>query len=218
MAKILKIGVPAAILIAGVLAAALFWNGPEPDGEAVAGETVSGSAGQSGPDMVMGSADAPVLVIEYASMSCPHCALFHEQTFPDLKEHYIQTGKVRYIFRDYPINRPALEGAMVARCAGPERYFAFLKMLLAKQSQWAASKDSIDKIKGIVKMGGMTSETVDRCLADEKLKKQILGMRMTGEREHQVTSTPTFIVNGEKHTGVLSFAEFEKILKPLLAE
>ena len=130
MARILKISIPIGALIAVVIAVTLVPgnNAPKLSGRAVAGESINYQA-----DMVLGAEDAPVTVIEYASMSCAHCALFHSQTFPDLKKHYIDTGKVRFIFREFPINRPALEGAMIARCAGPDRFFGFLKILFAKQ-------------------------------------------------------------------------------------
>lgn len=214
--KYLKIGLPVAVLIAGLIAIVVVQSDSAPNNGAIAGETMDGGAAQDGTDMVLGAEDAPITVIEYASMSCPHCAMFHALTFPDLKKHYIETGKVRYIFRDYPINKPAFEGAMITRCAGPDRFFGFLKLLFAKQHIWAANKDSVTAIKDVVKLGGMKPDTVDQCLADEKLKEQVLSMRLRAEQEYEVVSTPTFIVQGVRHSGAMSFEEFEKVLKPLL--
>ncbi len=214
--KYLKIGLPVAILIAGLIAIVVVQSDSAPNNGAVAGETIDGVAAQDGTDMVLGAKDAPVTVIEYASMSCPHCAHFHATTFPDLKKNYIDTGKVRFIYRDYPINKPALEGAMITRCAGPDRFFGFLKLLFAKQHIWAANKDSVTAIKDVVKLGGMKPEAVDQCLADQKLKEQVLSMRLRAEQEYEVVSTPTFIVQGVTHSGAMSFEEFEKVLEPLL--
>jgi protein-disulfide isomerase len=217
--KYLDLGLPALLALATVasvfIALFAFWLAPPPGGKASADESVKAVVMVSEGEMTLGADDAPVTIIEYASMSCHHCAQFHRTTFPDLKKHYIDTGKVRFIFREFPINKPALEGAMVARCAGPDRFFAFLKLLFSKQAKWATINDT-GKLVSVAKLGGMTEDTVKQCLENESVKKLVLDMRMTGEREYKVTSTPTLVVNGEAHSGALSFEELEKILKPLL--
>jgi protein-disulfide isomerase len=213
MTKFLKLGVPVVLLPAVLLiiAALYFAQGDgTPVTEAVAAEPIDFSA-----DMTLGAEDAPVTVIEYASMSCNHCALFHSSTFPDLKKNYIDTGKVQLIFREFPINRPALEAAMVARCAGPKKFFTFLKFLFAKQSTWAV-EDSRGELATVARLGGMNVSTVAQCLDNKELRESILETRMQGEKEFDVTSTPTFIVNGNKYAGALSFEQFEKVLTPLL--
>lgn len=213
MTKYLKFGVRVVLLptVLLIVAALYFVQG---DGillnRAIAAETTD-----YGADMVLGSEDAPVTVIEYASMSCNHCALFHSGTFPDLKKNYIDTGKVRLIFREFPINRPALEGAMIARCAGTDKFFTFLKILFAKQSKWAV-EDSRSQLATVARQGGMKVSTVAQCLDNKELRESIIETRMHGEKEFDVTSTPTFIVNGTKYAGALSFEQFEKVLKPLL--
>jgi len=212
MTRILKIGLSIAALGGVAIAVILFQGGKTPEfgGSAIAAEAID-----YGAEMVLGAEDAPITVIEYASMSCGHCALFHGQTFPDLKKHYIDTGKVKFIFREFPINRPALEGAMLARCAGPDRFFGFLKLLFTKQDKWAVA-DSHDKLVSVVKLGGMKSSTVEQCLENEKLQDSILQTRMKGEQEFEISSTPTFIINGNKVAGALSFEQFEKLLQPML--
>jgi len=213
--KLSNIAVPIVLLFAAAVGLAAFLTGsPGVDG-AFAGEAKAiGTLTDEG-EMTLGAEDAPVTVIEYASMSCPHCALFHRNTFPDLKKNYIDHGKVRFIFREFPINKPALEGAMVARCAGPKRFFPILKLLFAKQGKWASTSDTGELIS-VAKMGGLTKSDVEQCLKNADVKEIVLAMRMKGETEHEVASTPTFIVNGKKHPGALSFERFEEILKPLL--
>lgn len=213
--KYLKIGLPAVLAIVAAVAVLAYRGDTPPIGGAVAGENLNAGVMAADGEMTLGPEDAPVTIIEYASMSCPHCALFHRTTFPDLKKHYIDTGKVRFIFREFPINKPALEGAMVARCAGPTRFFAFLKLLFSKQSKWATTSDT-GKLVSVAKLGGMTERTVKECLENDEVKALVLAMRMKGERTHEVVSTPSFVVNGELHSGVLSFEQLEKILKPLL--
>ncbi len=212
MAKKLKFSFSITAFVATLMTAALLQSDLTPafNGEAGAAEPTN-----YGLEMALGAEDAPLTVIEYASMSCGHCALFHRQTFPELKKHYIDTGKIRFIFREFPINRPALEGAMIARCAGPDRYFGFLKILFTSQDKWAVT-DSRTQLAKVVKAGGMKSSTVEQCLDDAELQKSILNTRMQGEQEFEISSTPTFIVNGNKFSGALSFKQFEEILQPLL--
>jgi protein-disulfide isomerase len=170
-------------------------------------------------DMVLGAADAPITVIEYASLTCPHCARFHNETLPKLKSAYVETGKVKYIFRDFPLDRLALNAASIAQCAGPERYFTFLDVFFQQQSNWTRGNDPevmLASLKRLARTGGMSEAQIDDCLKNKQVQDAILASRMAGETQHQVRSTPTLIINGERHPGALPFDELEKILKPLL--
>jgi len=156
---------------------------------------------------VLGDADAPVTIIEYASLTCPHCAAFHNEVLPEIKEKLIDTGKAKMIFRDYPLDGIALRAAAVAQCAGDDRYFGVLSMLFKSQMTWARSEDPIEDIKQVVRFGGMNGDAVDACLADEAMIDAIVASRMRGEQEYSVSSTPSFIIDGETIAGARE-AEF----------
>ena len=129
---------------------------------------VETSAAEPG-EQILGDPDAPVTLIEYASLTCPHCAQFHTEVLPDLKERYIATGKVRLIYRDFPLDERALMAAALAHCAGPDRYFGFLDVLFETQSSWARAEDYLGALKKLGKLGGMSDEQMDQCLADDEL-------------------------------------------------
>jgi protein-disulfide isomerase len=163
-------------------------------------------------DMVMGNADAPITIIEYASLTCDHCVRFHRDTLPQLKKNWIDTGKARLVYRDYPLDRVALRAAMLPHCAGPERYFAFLGAIFQQHDQWAHAQDPMGSLTRLMRFGGMSEDQVKACVANPTLETKVLGSRMDAERRYEVKSTPTFIVNGRKLTGALPYAEFDAIL------
>ncbi len=165
---------------------------------------------------VIGSADAPVTIIEYFSMTCPHCANFHKDTLPVLKERYVDTGKVRFLLRDFPLDRYALFAAVIAHCAGNERYPAFVDVFLETQQQWIGAPDPLAALKSLGQLGGLSTEQMDACLADEKMIDAVLEMRLEGERTYNVNSTPSFIIGGQLYAGNNSPEEFAKIIEPLL--
>ena len=167
-------------------------------------------------DRVMGSADAPVTVIEYASLTCPHCATFHADTLPTLKSDYVDTGKVRLVYRDFPLDRIALSAAVLARCSGPERYFGFLGMLFKAQANWRQAKDPMIALKQISRLGGLRGETIDACLADKELVKRVVAERFDAEKAFDINSTPSFIINGKKYSGALTVEQVKAIIDPLL--
>lgn len=173
---------------------------------------------KEGDDMVMGLDKAPVTIIEYASLTCPHCAHFNEATFPQLKERYIDKGLVKYIYRDFPLDRMALIAAEIARCGGPERYFQFLDAFFREQVRWTGNDEGevTEKLKRLVRLGGLSSQAVDACRADKSLQDKILAQSLQGEKEFKVDSTPTLIINGEKHPGALSIEELSAIINPLI--
>jgi protein-disulfide isomerase len=165
-------------------------------------------------EMAMGPETAKVTVVEYASASCPHCANFYKTTFPDLKKEYIDTGKIRFIFREYPHNQPALAAFMVARCAPKEKYFPLIDMFFTQQDSWLESpREGLQKI---AQLAGFTKESFEACLKNEAVAKGILAVRDKATSEFGVESIPTFFVNGEEIKGETTIEEFRKALDPLL--
>ena len=167
------------------------------------------------PDLVLGKADAPVTIIEYASMTCPHCANFHKTTYPALKSKYIETGKVRFIFREFPLDDLAVAASMLARCAGGEKSMALIDVLFASQDKWA-TRDPIPALLQIAKQAGFTQASFDTCLKDQKLYNDILAVRERGSKEFKVESTPTLFVNGKLQKGGATIEELDKLIQPFL--
>lgn len=167
-------------------------------------------------EMAIGSADAPVTIVEYFSMTCGHCANFHINTFPHLKEKYVDEGKVRFVFREFPLDPLAAAGAMLARCTPGGNSEAMIDLLFEKQRTWAYADNPVEALQTLTKLAGFTQDSFKECLSNQKLLDDITAVRERGASEFGINSTPTFFVNGEKHIGALSSAEFDKILEPLL--
>jgi protein-disulfide isomerase len=166
-------------------------------------------------DIALGEANAPVTIIEYASMTCPHCARFEETTWPELKKQYIDTGKVRYIFREFPLDPLAAAGAMLARCGGKDKYFAIIEVLFKQQKDWVVQKP-IPPLLAIAKQLGFTEESFNQCLSNQKLLEDIEAMRERAASKFQVNSTPTFFVNGQPLRGAMEIDDMAKAIAPYL--
>ncbi|HMG78283.1 MAG TPA: DsbA family protein [Xanthobacteraceae bacterium] len=173
-------------------------------------------AGPAG-DVMIGSDKAPVTVIEYASMTCPHCAHFEETTLPELKKRYIDTGKVRYVMREFPLDALAAAGFMLARCAGPDKYESVVETLFAKQADWAV-QNPIAPLMAIAKQFGFTEESFNACLANQKVLDDIQAVRDHAVNKLSVNSTPTFFINGKRLVGDLSIEVMAKEIDPYLKE
>lgn len=169
-------------------------------------------------DRVLGNPNAPVTILDYSSMTCPHCATFHTEVLPKLKEQYIDTGKAKLIFRDFPFDRAALYASMLARCAPPERYYGMLDVLFKAQGQWSRAQDPQKALAQIGKLAGMSQQTIDACFANQPLADGLLSIRMDGEKTHKVESTPTFILNdgAAKVVGAQPVEEFAKAIDKLV--
>lgn len=167
-------------------------------------------------EYVLGDPNAPVTVIEFASLTCPHCASFHNQTLPELQKRYIDTGKVQLVMRDFPLDRVALQAAVVARCGGPERYKGFIDVLFRSQERWARAPDPVVALTQIARMGGLPPEQVNACLADEALTNRILQTRLDAQEEYEISSTPSFVIDGEVHAGDQGIDGFAALLDPLI--
>lgn len=167
-------------------------------------------------DMALGSEDAPVTIIEYFSLTCSHCATFHRNTFGDLREAYVDTGKVRFVVRDFPGSDLALRASMLARCSGRERYFAFIQTLYDQFDYWTEASDPLAALAQIAALGGIPRERFDACLKDPKLEDTVLRSYLSGVNDYKVEYTPTFIINGKKFVGDMPLDKFRSILDPLL--
>ena len=170
------------------------------------------------PDMALGPANAPVTITEFASMTCPHCAAFDETVFPKLKSEYIDTGKIRYIFREFPLDIKAAAGSMLARCIAKgdaSKYFPVVDLLFKQQNDWVM-KNTTETLTRIGKQAGLSQQAVEDCLKDQALLDKIAADQKYASEVLKVNSTPTFFLNGEKITGETSFEEFDKRIKSLL--
>jgi len=170
------------------------------------------------PDMALGPANAPVTITEFASMTCPHCAAFNEAVFPKIKSEYIDTGKIRYVFREFPLDIKAAAGSMLARCIAKEdagKYFAVIDMLFKQQNEWVL-KNTTETLVRIGKQAGLSQQAVEDCLKDQALLDKIAADQKYASEVLKVDSTPTFFINGEKIKGDTSFADFDKKIKSLL--
>ena len=170
------------------------------------------------PDMILGEEDAPVTIIEYASMTCPHCGLFHRQVFPQIKEDYIDTGKVRLIFREFPFDAIATAGSMLARCAEPEKYFGFIDVIFAQQEDWLRRDAPMEGIRDIARQGGFSDTEFQACLTDEAVLDGIRWIQTRGSEEFGVNSTPTFFINGQKVVGAIAYEPFRTLIEQHLGD
>jgi protein-disulfide isomerase len=170
------------------------------------------------PDMALGPADAAVTITEFASMTCPHCAAFNATVFPKIKSEYIDSGKIRYVFREFPLDVKAAAGSMLARCIAKDdagKYFAVVDLLFRQQNDWV-TKNTTDTLTRIGKQAGLSAQAVDDCLKDQALLDKIAADQKYAGEVLKVDSTPTFFVNGEKIKGEASFEEFDKKIKSFL--
>ena len=166
----------------------------------------------------LGDSNAPLTIYEYSSLGCPHCKAFHKNTLPMVMEEFIDTGKVRLVYRDYPLGNRAMAAAMIARCAPQERYFGMLELFFQKQSDWSQSEDAIGALTAVAKFGGLSSDDVMACLQDQDLLNGIRTRAEAGSDEFGIEATPTFIIGdtGEKIEGAMGPDEFRKVLNDAL--
>jgi protein-disulfide isomerase len=169
-------------------------------------------------DRVLGKADAPITIIEYASLTCPHCAHFEVDVLPKLKEKWIDTGKAKLVLRDFPLDEPALRAAMVARCAPPERFYPLVDTFFAQQEQWATTRDYRAALEKLAKLGGISNKEFAACISDKKLEDQVAQSRLTAAQQLGVDATPTFFINGKKFDGAPTLEAFDQALSGVAAK
>src|SRR6266481_1554146 len=167
-------------------------------------------------DMYLGKADAKVTIIEYASLSCPHCAKFNAEVLPRVKSDYIDKGLVRWVYRDYPLNNPAYLAAVLAHCGSPLRYFGLVDKLFRSQDYWAVQPQPIVALKQIGVNEGIDEKTYDACLADQKLKDKIISRLQEASTKYKVEATPSFLIGGQVHPGEVPYDEFKKMIDDAL--
>jgi protein-disulfide isomerase len=186
--------------------------------EAMAQSAAEVAKPQSLPDMALGPATASVTITEYASMTCPHCANFNESVFPKIKSEFIDSGKIRYVFREFPLDIKAAAGAMLARCIAKDdapKYFAVIDLLFRQQNDWVV-KNTTETLTRIGKQAGFSQQQVEDCLKDQALLDKIAADQKYANEVLKVNSTPTFFINGEMVKGETSFEEFSKRINSLL--
>ena len=167
-------------------------------------------------ERIIGRADAPVAVIEYHSLTCGNCANFHTTIFPRIRTAFIEPGLVRFVMRDFPLDRVALDAAAMVHCGGPERYEALITLLYQNKESWAHSPDPRAWLRRAGTLAGIAGARIDACMIDRGFTDPIAVMRLQGEREFGINATPSFVINGQVHRGVQSFERFSALVRPLL--
>jgi protein-disulfide isomerase len=187
-------------------------------GAARAAEPGAADLAMPGPlgDVWLGSPDAKCTIIEYASMTCSHCAAFHRDTWPKLKSTYIDTGKVHFTLREFPLDALATAGFMLARCAGNDRYYAMIDLLFDKQNDWAFVKKPVEALASLTKQAGFTQKTFEECLKNQEIRAGVEAVRSRAGTILGVEATPTFFINGKKYDGEMSFEAMDKIIAPIV--
>lgn len=183
-----------------------------PSGAAYFAAALGDLQGYAVGDMTLGDPNAPVTVIEYASLTCSHCATFHNETWPAIKAKYVDTGKVRFVYRDVFFDQYGLWASMVARCGGKGPFFGYLSALFAKQAVWSQSIDVVGEIQRIGRLGGLSNERMKACLGDKTLMNRLVADYQANDAADGVTATPTFIINGDKTTGSMSVDAFSAMI------
>ena len=176
------------------------------------------------PEMALGKEDAPVQIVEYMSMTCPHCATFHNTTFDAIKEKYVDSGKVRFIVREFPFDPRAAAAIMLARCnpskpaelSTADTYFPMVSMLMKQQETWAGAQDGRTALLQMSKLAGFTQETFEACLTNQKLLDDVNSVRERGAKEFGVSSTPSFLINGKRYSGAMSVDSMSALIDSLL--
>jgi protein-disulfide isomerase len=202
-----------AAIAAGVYFGTRQGTGPAPVAVASSPDKTALLGVQPG-DHVLGDPKAPVLMIEYASFTCPHCAHFHTQVLPEIKKKWIDTGKVKLVYRDYPLDQVAAKAAQLAECSGNDRYFAVIDMIFRGQPVWAAAADPIAELAKSLRIAGMGDNEVKACLANDAVANAVIADLRGGETLG-VNSTPTLFVNGQMYRGGRSIEEFDALFGSL---
>jgi protein-disulfide isomerase len=206
-----------AVVAAAVVGGVIYYRGglSQPDPDAPKKDPDLAELLKPGPlvELSLGKADAPNTIVEYASMTCSHCAQFQTAVFPELKTKYLDTGQVRYIWREFPLDGLAIAAFMLARCAGPDRYYPMVEGLFETQTNWAVpGEDGKERLLLIARQAGFSQEKFDQCLADKDLFNKIVAVRQVAHDKFGVDSTPTFFVNGKRLTGEHQLKDFDDAL------
>ena len=169
-------------------------------------------------ERIQGKVGAPLEVIEYASLTCPHCAAFYNGPWPALKKEFVDTGKVKFVYRDFPTDQVALAASMIARCAPKERYFGIIELMFRTQDNWRRSTNPKEDLANIGRLAGMSLATIEACMRNQAVYDGVMKQRNAGIEKYNIDSTPTLIVNGKKIEGGLRLEEFRQVFNKALTE
>ena len=164
----------------------------------------------------LGKPNAPIKMIEFASLTCGHCARFHNEVMPAIKEKYINNGKIFFIYKDFPLDKFALKASIISRCSGNKNYFSFLDVFYKKQSSWTRSQDPFKSLLKIAKIGGLKDEEIKVCVGNKSIEDGLLKDRLQSSKKYDITATPTIYLNGKKYTGDLTLEALELKINSLL--
>ena len=164
----------------------------------------------------IGTEEANIEIIEFASLTCGHCAKFHNEVFPKIKKEFIDTGKVSFIYQDFPLDKFALKASVIARCSGEKKFFSFLKVLYSKQKDWTRTEDPFRSLLKIAKLGGLKNEEIKVCVGNKSIEDGILKQRLNASKKFDIKATPTLYINGEKYEGDLTFEALKLKINTLL--
>ena len=213
------VGSAIAVVIAVAIGIAAYQLSPERVEDAVAPPVTPEAAVVFEDDFILGDRGAPITLIEFASLTCPHCATFHRDVLPHLKKDYIDTGKIRLVYRDFPTppRELALAAAMLARCGGEDRFFGFIEVLYRSQERWSRSDNPRRELEQIARMGGMSSSDFDACLDDQALLQKLQARVQRDVKRYGIRSTPSFVLDGRKVRRVETVQQFRDVLDSALA-
>ena len=169
-------------------------------------------------DFTLGPKGAKVVLIEYASLTCPHCAYFHTEVLPSIKKEFIDTGKIRYVYRDFPLDRLALGAAMIARCSGRDTFFGFIETFYEAQSSWSRAAKPAEALAKLSRLGGMGPDRFNSCLQNSKIQNDILQQRLQAVNEYGVQTTPTIFVDGARFNGGLTLGQLRTLLENIISK
>ena len=164
----------------------------------------------------IGDEEASITIVEFASLTCGHCAKFHNEVFPKIKEEYIDTGKIEFTYRDFPLDKFALKASVIARCSGNDRFFSFLKVLYKKQKDWTSTQDPFKSLLKIAKLGGLKNDEIKVCVGNKSIEDGILKQRLSSSKKYDIKATPTIYINNEKYDGDLTFEALKLKIDSLL--
>ncbi len=210
----------ALVVVAGAVGIYFYLNRSQPVviGEGTQPAPAGGALMVAGPlgEEALGDPNAPNTVIEYASMTCPHCQRWHTEVYPEFKKKYVDTGKVRFIFREFPLDPLATSAIMLARCAPADRYFPIVDLLFDHQSEWAFVQDPKTALLDLVKQAGFTEDSFNACLTNQTILDGVNWVKDRASEKFGVDATPTFFFNGEKQAGEQSMAEIDSLPRRLV--
>tara|TARA_B100000579_G_C22596927_1_gene740765 strand:+ start:108 stop:716 length:609 start_codon:yes stop_codon:yes gene_type:complete len=167
-------------------------------------------------DKKIGEKSAKIKMVEFASLTCGHCAKFHNEVFPRLQSEFIDTGKILFIYKDFPLDKFALKASVIARCSGNDKFFSFLKVLYSKQKDWTRTQDPFKSLLKIAKLGGLKNDEIKVCVGNKSIEDGILKQRLTSSKKYDIKATPTIYFNGEKYNGDLTYEALKLKIDSLL--